>query len=87
MFQRSGILVPLLRYEAFKDVVKNVEDVIKTASQRLTNFQHQIRARMAEEREIEREQALNENFIKSGKLLKEYIAIQANYQDSLENMF
>ncbi|XP_028412342.1 uncharacterized protein LOC114535155 [Dendronephthya gigantea] len=85
--QQSGIPVPLLRYEAYKDVVKNVQNVIKTASEKLLNFQSQIRARMAEEREIKREQALNENIIKSGKLLQEYISTQADYQSSLESMF
>ena len=85
--QQTGVPVPLLRCEAYKNVVHDVQDVIKTASDKLAKFQSQIRERMSEEREIDREQALNKNIVKSGQLLHDYIVSQASYQENFENMF
>ena len=59
------------------------QEVLKTASSRLLDFQNQIRDRKAKERQIDRVKALNENIIKSGKLLQDYIGAQASYQQSL----
>ena len=84
---RVAIPVPYLKYEAYQDVVNNVEDVIRTASHDLTNLQNQIKERLAEEREIDRANALNENIIKSGSLLQGYINKQATYQENLQGLF
>ncbi len=85
--QAAGVPVPYLKYEAYKDVVNNVQNVLRTASDQLTNYQNQIRDRKAEEREVDREKALNENIINSGKLVQEYIGTQVSYQQSMEDMF
>ena len=85
--RNAGIPVPYLRYEAYKDVVTNVQDVLRTASDKLRDYQNQIRARKAEEREVDREKSLNENIIASGRLLQDYIGTQASYQQSMEHMF
>ena len=85
--ERSGTFVPLLPYEAYKDVVKKVQDVVDTASHELTTYQSRIRARMTEERKIKGKKVLKKNIIKSGKLLLEYIETQANYQKRLEDIF
>ena len=85
--QTEGVPIPLLTYRAHKDVITNVQNVLNTVKLSLMDIQHQIRARKAEERQIDRNKALNENIIKSGKLLEGYISAQASYQDSLSGMF
>lgn len=67
-----GTPVPYLKYKAYKDVIDSVQNALKTITGDIQNFQERIRARKAEEREIDRETALNENIIKSGKLLEQY---------------
>ena len=83
----EGLPIPLLTYNAHKDVITNVQNVLNTVKVSLMDIQNQIRARKAEERQIEREKELNENIIKSGKLLLGYINAQASYEDSLSQMF
>ncbi|XP_038064052.1 uncharacterized protein LOC119734556 [Patiria miniata] len=85
--QGAGVPVPYLRYEAYKDVVENVQHVLRTASSQLMDYQKQIRARKAEERQVQRDTALNKNIVNSGKILQNYIGAQASYQQSLEDMF
>uniref|UniRef100_UPI00358F5283 uncharacterized protein n=1 Tax=Myxine glutinosa TaxID=7769 RepID=UPI00358F5283 len=82
-----GLPVPHLRYGAYKDIVNNVQDVIRTASNELRDYQERIRVRKNEEREVDRDKALNENIIRSGKLLQDYIGKQASYQQSLADKF
>ena len=50
----SGIPIPFLKYEAYRDTVKNVQEVLQTISLKINDFQNQIRARKAEERQISR---------------------------------
>ena len=83
--QRIGTPVPYLKYKAYKDVVDSVQNALTTITGDIQNFQEQIRARKAEEREIDREKSLKENIIKSGKLLEKYISAQAKYQESIAN--
>ena len=83
----AGVPIPFLKYEAYRDTINSVEDILKTVSSKIMDFQSQIRARKAEEREINREKALNENIIKSGNLLQKYIDAQASYQESLSQQF
>ncbi|XP_072050746.1 uncharacterized protein [Amphiura filiformis] len=83
----AGVPIPYLKYDAYKDVVTNVQNVLETASLKLTDFQNQIRARKAEEREIERQDEINQNIINSGKLLEEYISAQADYQKDIAAMY
>ena len=85
--QSEGVPIPLLTYRAHKDVITNVQNVLNTVKLSLMDIQNQIRARKAEERQIDRQEALNENIIKTGKLLVGYISAQASYQDSVSEMF
>ena len=83
----AGVPIPFLNYEAYRDTINNVQDVLRTVSSKLFDFQRQIRDRKAEERQIDRDKALNENIIKSGKLLQDYIGAQASYQQRLSQQF
>ncbi|XP_038061127.1 uncharacterized protein LOC119731911 [Patiria miniata] len=83
----AGVPVPYLKYDAYKDVVNNVQNVLNTASYELSSYQEQIRDRKAEERLIDNLDALNENIIKTGQLLCDYISAQASYQGSIADMF
>lgn len=83
----AGLPVPYLKYDAYKDTMNSVQEVLKTANLQLTSFQSQIRDRKAEERAIDREKQLNENIIKTGKLLNDYISVQARYQEDLSAQF
>jgi hypothetical protein len=83
----AGLPVPYLKYEAYMDTMNNVQNVLETSHLKLTSFQSQIRDRKAEEREIKRENQLNENIIKTGKLLNDYISAQASYQGDLTDQF
>lgn len=83
--QQIGIPLPYLKYKAYKGVIDSVQTALRTIAGDIHNFQEQIRARKAEEREIDREAALNENIIKSGNLLEKYINAQASYQESIAN--
>lgn len=80
-----GVPVPYLKYKAYKGVVDSVQTALRTITGDIRRFQEQIQARKAEEREIDRQKALNENIIKSGKLLERYISAQSSYQESLAN--
>ena len=82
-----GMLVPYLTYSAYKDAITGVQNVIQTASTQITNFQAQIRVRKAEERAIERKKQLNENIIKSGKQISDYIAAQAQYEEAMSDHY
>lgn len=53
----------------------------------ILDLQRKIEARKMEERVMDAVNLLNENIIKSGKLLQEYMAVQASYQDDLSNQF
>ena len=83
----AGVPIPFLKYEAYRDTINNVQDVLRTVSSKLLDLQNQIRDRKAEERQIDRDKALNENIIKSGKLLQDYIGAQASYQQRLSQQF
>lgn len=82
-----GLPVPMLKYEAYKDTVNSVRDVINTANLNLKNFQQQILQRKAEERAIKRDEQLNENIVKSGNLIVQYISAQASFQEDLNHEF
>lgn len=62
-------------------------EVLKTAEKKLSSFQEQIRDRKREERQVDRDKALNNNIKKTGQLLNEYIAAQAKYQGDMSSMF
>ena len=64
-----------------------VQNMMQTASTQITNFQAQIHERKAEERAIEREEQLNENIIKSGKQISDYIAAQAQYEEAMSDHY
>ena len=83
----AGVPIPFLKYETYQGTINSVQDVLKTVSSTMMNFQNQIRARKAEERQINRQKNLNENIIKSGNLLRDYIQTQATYQGSLSQQF
>lgn len=83
--RQIGTPVPYLKYKAYQNVIDSVQNALRTITGDIHNFQEQIRARKAEEREIDRENFLNENIIKSGKLLERYISAQASYQESIAN--
>ena len=83
----AGVPIPFLKYEAYRDTINSVQEVLKTVSSKLLDLQNQIRDRKAEERQIHRDKALNQNIIKSGKLLQGYIGAQASYQQSLSQQF
>ncbi|KAL5479209.1 hypothetical protein EMCRGX_G022703 [Ephydatia muelleri] len=70
--QSGGVPIPLLTYRAHKDVITNVQNVLSSVKLSLMDIQNQIRARKAEERQIDRQAALNENIIKTGNLLVGY---------------
>ena len=78
-----GLPVPYLNYDAYSDTVQSVQEVIKTASNSLADFQAQIRERKAEEHILHDIGTLNENIIETGKLLSGYISAQASYQDDM----
>ena len=83
----AGVPIPFLKYEAYRDTINSVQEVLKTASSKLLDFQNQIRDRKAEERQMHCDKALNEKIIKTGKLLQGYIGAQASYQQSLSQQF
>ena len=87
--KKSGprLPIPFLNYEAYRDTIDNVKDVLNKVSDNIIDFQNQILARKEEERRIQSEQAINENILKTGKLLEEYIRAQATLQQSMSAQF
>ena len=82
-----GVQVPYITYSAYKDAVDSIQKVIQTANLQLTSYQSQIRDRKAEERAIKRQEQLNENIIKTGHLISDYISAQAQFEESMGNHY
>ena len=83
----AGVFVPYLKYNCYKDTIDSVVEVLKSAEKKLSDFQEQIRDRKQEERQVARDNTMNNNIKKTGQLLSEYIAAQAKYEEDMSKMF
>ncbi|KAI6649630.1 hypothetical protein LOD99_6634 [Oopsacas minuta] len=85
--QGPGLPIPYLKYDAYRDTINSVQNLLTTVTANIRDFQNQIRARKEEERRLESEKTINENIIKSGQLIEGYIRAQEEYQRSMSQLY
>lgn len=78
-----GTFVPVASETEYQKLVDKILIYIDEINQNIDKYQQKIEARKKEERDAEAAEKLNENIIKSGKLLHEYLRTVADKQKDL----
>ena len=79
----EGIEVPYLTYATYKDYVQSTISVAQDLSDRIREFQRQIREQKQLELTAKTAQEINDNIKKTGKLLTDYFEVSAKNQQDM----
>jgi hypothetical protein len=82
-----GSFVPILPSTEYEKLVENILNFSSAIQQQINEYQRQIEARRLEELVINVANTLNENIIKSGKLLSSLIAANADQQKDMAGYY